>query len=485
MFRELCPYTFAVFPFLKTHASASIGGLTFRSTTDLTGLTAEQAKQVNDISEMLFLQDNFRVRSASYALGPAIDLDDPGDKYVPVLQDLEDLQAAVAYCYASPHPIFCDPFFRYEHHHVEWVGPEIPLEKDSRGEVEGYRGLYNFKHHFWVVQGSRLYPPFPQISLNIGQDLESDLCQFTSESSHYSLLLGLLQRPKTSISDRILRAIKWFNKGNSRAASEDEAIVNLAVAFESLLELPESDQVTERLVDSISLLLGRIPRLGDWARQLYKARSEVVHKGKARNLRFVVASSGKDVDASVYRSLLAYGQQVFQLCVGALIFGAKLAEQHRLEEKLATNQERFTEINQQLGDTSVSPADRLRGITPKVVTTERYQFIGESNLQLGTVVDAARLAAKVLLQCDHGPDSSVKEHFERLASATASDHYQVLDAIRQLDAVMGQVVASEDYDRPREVAMRLIRLVWRYTFRDYFHLKERLDTQKKDASRLP
>lgn len=210
-----------------------------------------------------------------------------------------------------------------------------------------------------------------------------------------------------------------------------------------------------------------------------------MHKGKARNLRFVVSSSGKDVDASVYRSLLAYGQQVFQLCVGTLIFGAKLAEQYRLEEKLATNQERFTEINQQLSDTSVAPADRLRGITPKVVTAERYQFIGESNLQLGTVVDAARLAAKVLLQCDHGLDSSVKEQFERLASATASDHYQVLDAVRQLETAIGQVVAREEYDRPREVAMRLIRLVWRYTFQDYFHLKERLDTQKKDAARLP
>jgi len=250
MLREVCRYTFAVFPFLKTHASVSIGELTFRSTTDMSGLTAEQAKQVSDVSEMLFLQDNFRVRSASYALGPAIDLDDPGDKYVPVLQDLEDLQAAVAYCYASSHPIFCDPFFRYEHasllvfspgrvsfylvrpeHHVECVGPEIPLEKDSRGEVEGYRGLYNFKHHFWVVKGSRLYPPFPQIGLNIGQDLESDLYQFTSESPHYSLLMGLLRRPKTSLADRILRAIKWFNKGNSRAASEDEAIINLGELY--------------------------------------------------------------------------------------------------------------------------------------------------------------------------------------------------------------------------------------------------------------
>jgi hypothetical protein len=40
----------------------------------------------------------------------------------------------------------------------------------------------------------------------------------------------------------------------------DRALLNLAVAFEALLKLPDSSK-TERLVDAISLLLGRTERL--------------------------------------------------------------------------------------------------------------------------------------------------------------------------------------------------------------------------------
>jgi hypothetical protein len=67
--------TFAVFPFLKTSAPARIGGLTFRSTQDLESLTEAQAEHVSQIAEMLFLQDDLRIRSASYAIVPSVDLD--------------------------------------------------------------------------------------------------------------------------------------------------------------------------------------------------------------------------------------------------------------------------------------------------------------------------------------------------------------------------------------------------------------------------
>jgi hypothetical protein len=46
---------------------------------------------------------------------------------------------------------------------------------NEREETEGYTGLYNFRHHFWVAKGSRVYPPVPQISLNMAQSLAADL----------------------------------------------------------------------------------------------------------------------------------------------------------------------------------------------------------------------------------------------------------------------------------------------------------------------
>jgi len=33
----------------------------------------------------------------------------------------------------------------------------------------GYDGMLNFMEHFWVVKGSRVYPPVPHITLNISK----------------------------------------------------------------------------------------------------------------------------------------------------------------------------------------------------------------------------------------------------------------------------------------------------------------------------
>src|SRR5713101_4173055 len=70
-------YSFAVFPFLKTRSTVSIGQLTFRSTDVTDGLSAEQAVCVDEIASMLFLQDNLRIKSASYAMIPFVDLNYP------------------------------------------------------------------------------------------------------------------------------------------------------------------------------------------------------------------------------------------------------------------------------------------------------------------------------------------------------------------------------------------------------------------------
>jgi len=483
-------YSFAVFPFLKTSGAVTIGQMTVRSTDDATGLLPEQARQLQEISRMLFLKEHLRIRSASYTVVPLIDLD-RRDEHADALEDLAHLQAVVAYCYASPHPIFIEPFLQYEHaslaifspgnvsiyvvrpdHHAEWVGPESPLTKDHRHEVDGYHGLYNFKHHFWVTNGSRLYPPIPHIGLNLSQDMAADLGQFLFESSHYPLLEKLLKRPKTATSERILRAIDWFNRANSVTASEEESIVNLAVALESLLLLPESDKKTERLVDSVSLVLGRIPRLDMWVRQFYEARSAIVHEGQAHNLRFVASPSASASDGPVYHSLLAYGRQVFQLCVGALLFGAGLAEEAGLQEKLVTNQERFDEINRELSDKTTKPTEKLRRIASTVQTAERYRFVPESDSSIEKFLNSVRLVSKVLLECDEKLEVDAKERLERIARAGRSDHYEILDAVRDFNEFVAPLARPTELDGPRIIAFRLILVVWGYTSPNYFWLRQ-------------
>ena len=144
--------------------------------------------------------------------------------------------------------------------------------------------------------------------------------------------------------------------------------------------LPETEK-TEGLTDAISLLLGGLPRLDDWARQFYKTRSEIVHKGKARQLRFVVTASKKGRESPLYYTLLSYGRQAFQLCIASLLVGARLAESAGLEDKPVTNQERFERVCRTLDDQSATVADRLGQCVAIVAAIDRYQFVRESDLK--------------------------------------------------------------------------------------------------------
>src|SRR5437762_1123032 len=104
-------FSVAVFPFLKTRESVSIGQLLFRPTHDTNGLPAEQALAVQEIAAMLFLQDSIRIKSASFAIIPCVDL-----RYRSIdADDLIDIQAVVAYFYASPRHTFGDLFLTSEH----------------------------------------------------------------------------------------------------------------------------------------------------------------------------------------------------------------------------------------------------------------------------------------------------------------------------------------------------------------------------------
>ena len=64
----------AVFPFLKTTDAIQLGSFSFRSTDDTSDLEKDNAANVREIADMLFLKDDLRVRSASYAMLPPLDL---------------------------------------------------------------------------------------------------------------------------------------------------------------------------------------------------------------------------------------------------------------------------------------------------------------------------------------------------------------------------------------------------------------------------
>jgi len=492
--QEATSYSIAVFPFLKTTAPIHLGGVTFRSTDDTEGLSSDAARSVAEVAEMLFLQDDLRIKSASYCVLPFIDLEHPGS----ALEKLRHIQTVVSYCYAIPHHIFGSPHLRYEHaslavfspgrvfaflvrteYNVEPQSPDRSLAPDAREEIEGYSGLYNFRHHFWVAKGSRVYPPVPHIGLNISQDLAADLDDFF-HSSRFQLLPELIQEPVSGMAERALTSMTCFNEANSLAAGDEGAIVDLAIALESLLGLPE-DQKSKRLVDSVALLLGRIPRLNEWAHQFYEVRSDIVHEGRASELRFRVAEPGKPASSSLYNSLLSYGRQVFQLCVATLLFGASIARRAALEEKFVTNRERFEQISRLLSDESITAPERFRAISERVEAVKRYRFIGESSFPIKIVLDAMRLAARDLLACDANLEAELRTATEGLATAAESqDSYEVLHALQEFHEMGKRRPLAGDPSSPWVVAFRLVDVGWDYVFCNYHSLRKKREAQTSD-----
>ncbi len=488
----------AVFPFLKTAQTIRFGNFLFRSTDDIEGLEDRDAQHVRELSQMLFLKDDLRIRSAVYAMLPSLDL----DRVEPTLTELEHVQAVVAYCYSSPHPTFGDPFLPFENaslavfspqsvseflvrpeHHVEATDPSVSLGADRWHNLPGYRGLYNFRQHFWVAKTSRIYPPVPHITLNIAQDLANDLSSAFTQAPQHHLLPGLLRDPATPVAQRVLTALKWHNRANAAGNTDNYALLDLAVAFEALLALPK-DAKTDRFVDAIALLLGRVPRLNLWAEQFYAARSDVAHEGRADRLRFIPYKTKGPSEGSLYQPLMTYGRQVFRLCVGAVLFGAHLAEQAGLQDKLVTNQERFEFICKTLSDPRLAVESRFEAIEDTVDSINEYRFVAEQGLLIETMIGALKLTAANLLDCDGSLDSIIKPRVEGLATASKSiDCYEALDALRAYKELKWSELPAPR--TPHRALYSLADSVWHFTFMHYFWIKREREKRNSSAGCAP
>jgi hypothetical protein len=484
----------AVFPFLKTTDAIQLGTLAFRSTDDTSGLEQEDATHVREIADMLFLKDELRVRSASYAMLPRLVL----DKTDPGVPELERIQAIVAYCYSAPRHAFGDIFFHAEHaslaifspqpvttflvrpdHHVLAAGDLAPLEADEWHRVPGYEGRYNFRNPFWVAKGSRLYPPVPHISLNDSQDLAWDIGRAFREGPQHHLLPTLIQEPLSENAKRAMTAIRWYNRANSLLADDSEAVLSLAVGFEALLGLPR-DAKTERFIDAVSLLLGRVPRLNSWAVQFYTARSDVAHEGRTDRLRLMPTVQKPSETGPEYQSLVSYGRQIFQLCVGSVLFGTHMAQRSELHDKLTTNQERFELICKILNDTSIPLTDRFTSIDDIVATVGEYRYVAETGLSIETMLGALQVAAKNLLECSTSLDPAIKTHVSDLAVAKRSkDGYEILVALEAWHKVMPK--GPLEPRSPEGIMRRLTEIIWDYNFMRYFGMKKERESKSEEG----
>jgi hypothetical protein len=488
--------SFVVFPFLKTSDAVRIGEFTFRPISDPGSLSGADLERLSEISRMFFLRDHLRVKSPTYVTVPYIDRIRPTQ----VLDRLSDIQAVIAYLYSTPHPVTGHSFLSYEdaslvvlspesvsliilrgHHLVEEAVTDSysqPAEPGRLGEIPGYAILYNFHWCMPVVDGSRIYPLGTGVTLNYSQDLLHDLSTIMMESDHrYHLLLKMLvKQPGAEVFRRVITAIKWYNRANERDADQEVALVNLATAFETLLGLSNRDRVRERFRESIDLLLGRVENLDGWLGQFYGARSEILHEGRAKTLRYLAATEKKD-ETAAYHPLLAFGRQVFQLCVPSILVGARLAHEARLAERLVTNQQRFLNLCKLFDEDGGTSRDQLDRAGATVIAICRYGLLGETGLKLETMLGCARRAVTALLDSGIEIDSGTYAVLASFQAAERSrDNFDELDALYAVSEITWQKLATEPTD-PVSIVFALLNCIWGYVFRHYFWIKASREEQ--------
>lgn len=483
-------YSVVLFPFLKTSLPVQIGSLMFRSTDDLDGLPSEQAKSVVEISEMLFVWDNQRIEKATYSITDRIDLEYLSN--TTVLDEIGEIETLIAYLYASPRYEFNDLFLTPEHANTLILTPNrvstallrdsfnvVSLDEtenpvtESFEDVDGYDGILGLQHYLWVAPGSRVYGTIPRPVLNISQDLYFDI-QRSLERADYSFLFQILQdsRIENDQRDRALTAVRWFNKANTRHREEVESFICLSVAFETLFQLPREGK-TDRLVDVISLLLGRVPRLNEWADQFYNARSSVVHEGSVNQTSFIPNSkSGKDTSKTEYQSLLAYGREIFQLCLGTILTGTSLSSHADLESKLITNSERFEKVCKVMSDNSLPYSLRLEQLETLALKIHRYRYVRDTGLNRTEMLGAFCASASVVIDSGISISDEQRKALGVMIEAPRSDNQ-----IEKLEALKTFVEVTKNHEDLNNESseihglITLARTTWDYLFPYYFSIK--------------
>jgi hypothetical protein len=308
--------------------------------------------------------------------------------------------------------------------------------------------------------------------MNRSQDLCQDLSGAIAGRRH-SALLEYFGRPgrKPTVRDRqLLTAIRWYNRANADHGDEELTIIHLAIAFEALLNLPGEDRVTQRFTEAVTLLLGRLPRLESWAQQFYNARSGIVHKGKGDGLRFFATDDYRKARAEdAYKPLVAYGRQIFQLCVATIVPGAILADSAKLTSQLATNSERFQRICKTLSQTG-TPDDLIAATADDVSDINEYRYQSEENLTYKQVIAAAQIMARQYLLTKPQERGGLMTAMNDLGAAT--DEFHQLDAIRRISEELRSTGGLQQ-SPSHSVLHSLIGTVWDYTFMYYYDLQRK------------
>jgi len=239
----------------------------------------------------------------------------------------------------------------------------------------------------------------------------------------------------------------------------------------------------DRFVDAVSMLLGRVERFGTRAAQFYEARSDVAHEGETNRPHFAPQKQKGQRDAAPYQSHLVCGRQIFQLCAGAVLFGASLSKNAGIAEKFITNEERLQLICRTLEDDTRPVRERFDAIAEIVNLFDNFRFVGETGPLIKTLAGTAQITARKLLQYNNDTlDPALNASLEALANALHShDSYEALEALKHLLDL--KITLAGDPQSPEWTTLRVAEIVWHYCFMAYYWLLEQRNNKASDAKK--
>jgi hypothetical protein len=492
-------YIFAIFPYLRTSKSLIYRDIYIRNSDDTDNLPSDAIQHLHTIREMFYLQDYLKLKKISFAFC------DSSQKTIRAdfIEKLIEFQNFICYLYSLPDPKSGKTFLSYEHASLflfspTWVSkhalivdndriieilPEAQERKyDARGEIEGYGCYLNNKNLFWVTKGSRIFPPTYHLWINYFQDLGIDIIRF-SQSERYSPVIDYFNGAKVndSLHERLLTAVTWYNKSIGTTIDDSTALVNLSIAFESLLRL-NRDNKTEGFKEAINIFLGSVPRIDSWLFQFYKARSLIVHEGRANSLMFVASDDPKKYNPDLeYRSLVSYGRQVFQVCFAAISAGAQIGKQFKFTSLLVPNRERFEKISETLRQWKKTPTERIIETESDVRDIEDYRFEDVKEYELDIPLSAAQQMLKIYLDLNPSLPLDLENHIKEFITINAKKHSEALESfsiiILDLDYIKNFQISPDGTDVSAIVGS-LLESVWHYVSIPYLLLRDQNNEAK-------
>jgi hypothetical protein len=394
-----------------------------------------------------------------------LELTNDKDRNTSIIRNLREAHTLIGYLTSAPHPRTQSVWQSIEHSSLHLFMPDrFPrivlwnrarsettgeLLPDPKGWVSGFDTWLYWRTRVYLHKTDRIYPP--SYTIFPSGDLSRLIQAYTSHPSNWAMtrLLWGTGSEAIGIERRIFTAMRWYNLSTSDNTDEDRLLVDLATAFECLLDLKQGGALTERFTETVRILLGSTPRLEDWLRQFYDVRSEIVHRGYATSLMFQAPNasqfSKRGIPKVPYRSLIDDGRRLFRLCLNLILSGAMLAHDSNLSSLLMHNQERLENICKEINQSTKRPAERLENVRKAVEELSEYTWESAEHTDLDLIVETGRQLIGTFLETDPVLNSEVSgllnAILENPQKRTAKERLQLF---KQLAELQGRWKGTED-----------------------------------------